>query len=570
MGRRTKIHLASNLSFGTDIITEVIDLIAKRGSGKTYTATKLAEEMLLIGAQVVVIDPVGNWYGLRLGADGKPAGGLDITVLGGRNGDIPLEHTAGKLIAKTVVETGMSTILDVSMLSKPKQRRFITDFSEALLEFRKKDPSAMHIFWEEAYRFMPQKMSKGSKNEMLEATEELVTMGRNFGIGGTIICQRSAQISKTVLTQASVLLAMNTTGLADRKLIETWVDYHSLEMEPMELSKLKKGEAYVWWPEEFGIKRIKVAKKQTYDASSTPKFGEKSRKRKLRAVDLDALQEAMKDTIEKLQGEDPRLLKRRIAELEKQLAAEKAKPPRVETIEVELYDQELMSFFETTTQQIERLAQDIRKATHKKQRKKTKINGSSRISMPATVLKPNKVDRNGTSYSPKALKKAVSEKSEDVKITGGALRMLQALAAVYPGGLTKKQVATAARMKSSSGTYGTYWSKINTAGFISEEKGRWFITEEGMDFLGDDVPTQPDSPEEKVAFWCERLSGKARELLRHLFSNEDEKFTKEELGEAVGLSHSSGTFGTYLSSLTSNNLAVRDGKLYSISPDLLV
>jgi len=62
VGKRTKIHLASNLSFGTDIITEVINIIAKRGSGKTYTATKLAEEMLSIGAQTVVIDPVGNWY----------------------------------------------------------------------------------------------------------------------------------------------------------------------------------------------------------------------------------------------------------------------------------------------------------------------------------------------------------------------------------------------------------------------------------------------------------------------------------------------------------------------------
>ena len=219
MGKRTKLHLASNLAFGTDVITEVINIIAKRGSGKTYTATKLAEEMLAIGAQTVVVDPVGNWYGLRLGSDGRPKGGTDITILGGRNGDIPLEYTAGKLIAKTLVETGMSVILDVSLLPKPKQRRFITDFSEALLEYRKRDPAPMHIFWEEAYRFMPQKMAKGSKNEMLEATEELITMGRNFGIGGTIITVRSALVSKTVLSQASILVAMNTTGKSDKKTI---------------------------------------------------------------------------------------------------------------------------------------------------------------------------------------------------------------------------------------------------------------------------------------------------------------------------------------------------------------
>ena len=177
MSRRTKIHLAPNLIFDTDIITRVIGIVAKRDAGKTYTATKLAEGMLLIKAQIVAIDPVGNWYGLRLGANGKPEGGLDIKILGGRNGDIPLEYTAGALIAKTIVESGMSFILDLSMMRKAHQERFATDFAVAMLEERKRDPAAMHIFFEEAYRFFPQKLTKGSKSALLEATEELITMG---------------------------------------------------------------------------------------------------------------------------------------------------------------------------------------------------------------------------------------------------------------------------------------------------------------------------------------------------------------------------------------------------------
>lgn len=47
-----------------------------------------------------------------------------------------------------------------------------------------------------------------------------------------------------------------------------------------------------------------------------------------------------------------------------------------------------------------------------------------------------------------------------------------------------------------------------------------------------------------------------------------ESFTKEEIGEAVGLTHTSGTFGTYLSALTSNNLVARHGNTYRISEDL--
>lgn len=561
MGRRTKLHLASNLSFGTEVITEVINIIAKRGSGKTYTGTKLAEEMLSIGAHTVVIDPVGNWYGLRLGSDGKPAGGMDITILGGRNGDIPLEHTAGKLIAQTLVETGMSVILDLSMFSKVKQMRFVTEFSTALLECRQKDPGAMHIFWEEAYRFMPQKMTKGSKSDMLEATEELITMGRNFGIGGTIICQRAAMVSKTVLSQASILIAMNTNAPGDRKVITEWMASQELTQDLADLSKLKKGEARVWWPEEFGIKEVQIDKKNTYNASATPKFGEKTRKRSLRPIDLGALQVAMSETIEKVKGNDPRLLKKRITQLEKELHDALARPTK--TVEVPAVSEKDIKRFEEAAESLSKVSQSVLAALSVQDL----ANSAAKRPIPprrTAFLKPPK---------PVVLSRPLIERpvsNGEVKINKGGVRMLKALAAVSPGGITKKQVALAAKLKSTSGTFGTYWSALNVAGFIQKDSGgKCFITQEGMEYLGDDIPTQPDTPEEKVEFWCERLSGKAKEMLKVLFEQQDCIFTKAELADAVGLSHTSGTFGTYLSSLTSNNLAVRESGHYTISPDLM-
>lgn len=554
MGKRTKVHLAPNLAFPTSLITEVVDLIAKRGSGKTYTATKLAEEMLLVGAQVVVIDPVGNWYGLRLGANGKPADGIDIKIIGGRNGDIPIEYTAGKVVAKTIVESGISAILDVSTLTKARQRRFVTDFSLAMLEYRKRDPAAMHIFWEEAYRFMPQKMAKGSLNELIEATEELVTMGRNFGIGGTIIAQRSAQISKTVLTQASILIAMNTTGPADRKVIASWVEHNQVEMAVLQLSTLKKGEAYVWWPEEFGLKRIKVSKKQTYDASSTPKFGEKTRKRKLKAIDMDALSAAMTETIEKVRSEDPRFLKRRIAELEHQVATLESRPNKTVEIEVPSIDPDFMAAAASIAKRLTDTAKEITSlASDNGSKKKT----------------PRRKAASGPSLPRQRVTKTTSD--EMPAVTGGALRMLRALASLYPGSLTKRQVATVARMKSSGGTFGTYWGRLNRENMIEERGGRWQITSRGMAFFGDDLPRQPDTPEEKLEFWCDRLSGKAKEMLRFLFENSTEAFSRPEIAAAVALESSGGTFGTYLGSLTANNLAVKVGSSeYAVSAELLV
>jgi DNA helicase HerA-like ATPase len=55
---------------------------ARKGAGMTYAAGKSSEILLEAGVQVVVLDTVGNWYGLRLAADGK-GNGFDVPMFGG-------------------------------------------------------------------------------------------------------------------------------------------------------------------------------------------------------------------------------------------------------------------------------------------------------------------------------------------------------------------------------------------------------------------------------------------------------------------------------------------------------
>jgi len=596
-----KIDFASNLEFSTDVITEVLSVIAKRGSGKTYTATKLAEGMLSVGAQTVVIDPVGNWYGLRLGSNGKPEGGMDIKILGGRHGDIPLEASAGALVAKTLIETGMSAILDLTLMTKAKQRRFVTEFSEALLEGRKLAPAAMHIFWEEAYRFMPQKMAKGSKNEMLEATEELVTMGRNFGIGGTIICQRAAQVSKTCLTQASILVAMNTIG-ADRKVILDWIDHKGMDKntkETTKLSDLKKGQAFVWWPEEFGIVRVKVSKKKTYDASSTPKFGDKARAKNLKPIDLGALQESMAETIERAKSEDPRHLRKKIAELEKKVRTLGDQPLNIQQVPVPVIDEEAVRQVDEYLAQLSDTAGDMAERLHSYRSDILRVGkefgkaiDAARHAMAAaadtyreSVAKVNEHRKRMPVVTAKqkddfrkrweetgvvfhtSTRKNYGQALQEAPLKKGARRMLEVLAALSPGGMTKRQVATGAKLKSTSGTFSTYWSALKTVDLIEERDGLWYITDLGFERLGEDAPRPPRGREELLDFWCDRLKGKEREILR-LLAGDNRGMDKQEIGDAVGLSHTSGTFSTYLSTLTANRLAYKSNGLYFSAEEL--
>lgn len=56
------------VSLPVDVAGEAIAILAKRGAGKTNTATVLVEEMVAAGVQVVILDPVGAGFKNNLGA----------------------------------------------------------------------------------------------------------------------------------------------------------------------------------------------------------------------------------------------------------------------------------------------------------------------------------------------------------------------------------------------------------------------------------------------------------------------------------------------------------------------
>src|SRR5258706_3544140 len=101
------LKLSPHPSLPINAVTERLAWLGRTGSGKTYGAGKMAEEMLDQKAQVVILDPVGVWYGLRLDANGKSPG-IPIPVFGGLHGDVPLEPSSGSLIADLIVDRSIS------------------------------------------------------------------------------------------------------------------------------------------------------------------------------------------------------------------------------------------------------------------------------------------------------------------------------------------------------------------------------------------------------------------------------------------------------------------------------
>lgn len=145
------LQIADDLALPLDTVTETIAILAKRGSGKTYTAAVLVEELVCHGQPVVVIDPIGVWWGLRSSADGTGPG-LPVAMIGGEHGDLPLTEHAGTRLAEVLVERRVPAVLDLSELSKSAARRFMADFMERLYHLTR-DP--LHLVVDEAVASAP-------------------------------------------------------------------------------------------------------------------------------------------------------------------------------------------------------------------------------------------------------------------------------------------------------------------------------------------------------------------------------------------------------------------------------
>lgn len=332
------LKIAEDLKLPLDAITQTFLVVGKRGSGKSNTAARMVEQFHHAKLPFVVLDPVDTWWGLKAGRDGGP--GLDVYVFGGKKQDLQLEAGAGALIAEVLCEHRISMVLSVKHLSGRERSGFMVAFAQTL--FQKWAGGPLHVVLEEAHELAPQMAGGRGANTgdneaaMLGAFKRLWKLGRSQGIGGTAVTQRPASLSKDITTQSEILVAHRTIGPQDVAAIGQWVKYHGQHEEILgELPSMPTGEAYIWAPEfpegqPLGLKRVTVLRRDTFDSASTPKVGEtRVEPKELAPVDMERLRTKMAATIEKAKADDPRELRRRIGELEKQLKTSSVPAPNL-------------------------------------------------------------------------------------------------------------------------------------------------------------------------------------------------------------------------------------------------
>lgn len=572
----TTLRISPQLSLPLDIVTQTFGYLAKRRAGKTYSAKRMAEEMAAAKVPFAVLDPMGAWWGLSSSADGEKPG-IPVVILGGAHGHVPLEPTSGKIVADLIVDNPGYYVIDMESFESGAQHDvFCTAFLDRLYRRKatKRDP--LHLFIDEADEVAPQKPYKGQER-MLGATEAIVRRGGIRGIGTSLISQRAAVINKNVLTQLDALVVLQTTGPQDQAAIREWIKEYATPDATNALMNtlpgLDRGDAWFYHPGMDILKRIHVSSAKTFNSSATPEMGTAVvEPRRLAQVDLDAVRERMAASIEKAAQDDPALLRKRITELTRQLAAKPdAAPPEkvVEIQTVEVVPPGMGNDLQRWIKSMEQVMADTTNAYNEARAIYLRVESLAdakrvsplRAEPKAVPARPERVKPHAFDLVPVQPSDGTERVVPD-SIRAGARKMIEVLARHHPLQYTNAQWATLVGMKHTGGTWNAYRRLLLNLGYVDFDGDKLFsASAAGLAYAGVE-PGNPMTAEEVREQWRSKLRAGARKMFDVLADIHPEGLPKERIAFATGMEMTGGTFNAYLQTLVRNGLAQNDGGIY--------
>lgn len=544
-------------------------VLGKTGSGKTSTSKLLVEHVVREkDARVCVLDPIkSDWWGLTLDRDGKRKG-LPFQILGGPYGHVPLHAGAGEAIGRIVASGALRhSIIDMADFDAGDYAKFFVPFARAL--FRNLT-GVLYLVVEEAHIFAPKERAGfGEEAKSTHWLNKLATGGRSKGIRLMVCTQRTQALHNAVLGSCETAIIHRLTLPADQEPARKWLlgntDKKSADEIASAMSSLKTGEGWVCSGELNFVKRIHFPRISTYDNSATPTGNEPTKHVTPPAVDAEALKAIIGNAVEEAKANDPVHLKRTIAEQARRIAEMERKTvaPAVERVEVPILTatdfrnlQGIMGQVQETLKGVDRTIKDALDPI------------AAKATISVTVLgQPEKYPALDNRLVDRSTKRIIatlglqsrlqSDRSTPARAvvaspaadgtTGGLRRMLIALAQ-RPQGMSAKALGVRANLSSTSGTFNTYLSRGKVEGWLDGDRNRLMITDAGRASLGENWAPLPKGAA-LLQKWLDELGGGAARMLQALAGRYPEGFTREELGQASGLSASSGTFNTYLSRL---------------------
>lgn len=557
------LKISRELSLPTDVLTEALGIVATRGAGKTYASVVLIEEAHDAGVPFVVIDATSVYHGLRSSADGTKAG-LPVYVFGGRHGDLPLEAGAGELMADVVVDTGHSFVLDVSDFTRGVSRRFVSAFLNRLYERKARNRSPLFLVVDEADEWAPQKPNRDSALS-LSAMELIVKRGRSRGLGCVLITQRTQALNKDVLDLVETLIAMRQLAERSREAVKGWIADKETRDELGvidSLPSLPTGQAWVWSPVRQILERVTIRRIRTFDSYGSQTVGgdapaEPAQRAEL---DLDALGEQMRQTVQRAKENDVGEFRKRVRELERELASRPTEVETVtETVEVPVLTDEMM----------ERLAETVAPAADALVAVKTFVEtfceatdalANAEIGRQPRAEQVERREVARQAHEPAARPPArrpapPAPVATNGEVTRAQQKVLDAIAWLSTIGLEgeKNRVGFLAGYSPKSGNFNNLLSKLRSGGYVDYPRaGVVELTHAGAAVAN--PPDEAPTTGELQSMVYERLPRAQCKVLEQVVRRYPDSIDKESLGEATDYSPSSGNFNNILSRLRSLGL----------------
>lgn len=554
-------------------LSQHIAVLGKTGSGKTFAMkAALVEPALAAGRRVAIVDPTAAWWGLRSSRDGRGAG-FPILVLGGDHGDLPLPALGGAAVARLIAEQGVNLVADTSLMTVGERTRWFIDFAGTLYRLNR---APLQLVLDEAHMFAPQgKTPDPDAGRMLHAANTLGSAGRSRGIRVTMITQRPAKLHKDLLTCADTLIAMRVLAPQDRAAVKDWIDGCGDQAQGKvvldSLANLQRGEGWVWFPEGAHLVRSKFPAIKTFDSSATPEDGHQVAAPKRAAdVDLSEIKKMLADAAAEAEANDPKALRKKIAELEKLLGGDKAPDgsasleyarsmgwlsPQDHSAMCEEHGQHLADY----GTRVIALGADVRKLGEEidDARNSTIKYYSKSHPFKASAPAPRQREANAAP-APRAREAPAARQPGGSGLSKAERQLLIALAQNQPKALEQDQLAILAGYAPSTGHFNNNVGALRSKEYITRG---WpvSILPAGLEALGnyERLPTG----RALLDWWCNKLAKAERAILLAGAEAYPHALTKDELARRAGYEANTGHFNNSLGRLRTLQLLIGRGEI---------
>lgn len=550
----SKIRLSPSVEIPTlEFASQGNAVLGIRGSGKTYSATWLAEQLFEQGIPFIAFDPIGVWRCLKLPGAGR---GYPVVVAHPSTGDVPLTPESAPELVRAAMKSNVSLVIDLyaMQLSKADWRRIVESCMKVLL-FENGEHGLRHIFIEEAAEFAPQRIQP-DQGKVYATIESLARMGGNAQLGYTLINQRAEEVNKAVLELCDTLFLHRQKGRNSLTALSKWLDLGAKTETKKIIEGIAAagtGEAYVWTRSSEKPLHVRMPRKNSFH----PDREARSVRLGVEAVDVSEFVRSLNATLSekaKVDADEANELKQLRKENEA-LEAENAHLktnsdlPEAEVVRVPVFVNGEIAKLERCKREMEETIATMQAVLSDMQ---SALAAADRISNAAVV---------NTDFSA-PMKPTPLKNGEKLllQIGTGAEALLKTAAAHHPVLLSTSQLGTLAGYTPS--TVRTYLPKL--AGLMEHGAAGWKVTDEGWRKIGADKP-KPKTKAQVQEAWLAGLSEGPRKILRTLIDAGGRSVSDETLQRVTG--YTSSTIRTYLPILRRNRLI--DERELRVSPDLI-